>query len=101
MGQAQPLGHHGTQPGKAAGVCCSMPAPDQKSQNVLLQNPCCRILGKSEADVAQRFQDGAQVIGSSFALTVVRDEILVTEKNKDRTHSTKKRSKYCIVCKTP
>lgn len=73
-----------------------MPAPDQKSQNVLLQNPCCRILGKSEADVAQRFQDGAQVIGSSFALTVVRDEILVTEKN--RQNSLDKEEKQVLHC---
>lgn len=63
-------GTAGLSGGRRAGVCCSMRAPNQKSQNVLLQNLCCRILGKSGADVAQQFQDGAQVIGSNFALTV-------------------------------
>uniref|UniRef100_A0A8C3I1S8 Tubulin gamma complex component 3 n=1 Tax=Chrysemys picta bellii TaxID=8478 RepID=A0A8C3I1S8_CHRPI len=59
-----------------------MACPDQKSPNVLLQNLCCRILGKSEADVAQQFQYAVRVIGSNFAPTVERDEFLVAEKIK-------------------
>ncbi|OCT92539.1 hypothetical protein XELAEV_18015595mg [Xenopus laevis] len=59
-----------------------MAVPDQKSPNVLLQNLCCRILGKGEADVAQQFQYAVRVIGSNFAPTVERDEFLVTEKIK-------------------
>lgn len=59
-----------------------MTTPDQKSPNVLLQNLCCRILGKSEADVAQQFQYAVRVIGSNFAPTVERDEFLVAEKIK-------------------
>nr|KAF6461198.1 tubulin gamma complex associated protein 3 [Molossus molossus] len=59
-----------------------MATPDQKSPNVLLQNLCCRILGKSEADVAQQFQYAVRVIGSNFAPTVERDEFLVAEKIK-------------------
>ncbi|KAM9169447.1 gamma-tubulin complex component 3 isoform 2-T2 [Pangshura tecta] len=59
-----------------------MAGPDQKSPNVLLQNLCCRILGKSEADVAQQFQYAVRVIGSNFAPTVERDEFLVAEKIK-------------------
>uniref|UniRef100_A0A8D0GVV7 Tubulin gamma complex component 3 n=1 Tax=Sphenodon punctatus TaxID=8508 RepID=A0A8D0GVV7_SPHPU len=59
-----------------------MASPDQKSPNVLLQNLCCRILGKSEADAAQQFQYAVRVIGSNFAPTVERDEFLVAEKIK-------------------
>nr|XP_033803946.1 gamma-tubulin complex component 3 isoform X2 [Geotrypetes seraphini] len=59
-----------------------MAAPDQKSPNVLLQTLCCRILGKTEADVAQQFQYAVRVIGSNFAPTVERDEFLVAEKIK-------------------
>ncbi|XP_058999762.1 gamma-tubulin complex component 3 isoform X1 [Mustela lutreola] len=59
-----------------------MAAPDQKSPNVLLQSLCCRILGRSEADVAQQFQYAVRVIGSNFAPTVERDEFLVAEKIK-------------------
>uniref|UniRef100_A0A8C8VJZ5 Tubulin gamma complex associated protein 3 n=1 Tax=Pelusios castaneus TaxID=367368 RepID=A0A8C8VJZ5_9SAUR len=59
-----------------------MACPDQKSPNVLLQNLCCRILGRSEADVAQQFQYAVRVIGSNFAPTVERDEFLVAEKIK-------------------
>uniref|UniRef100_A0A4X2LVL4 Uncharacterized protein n=1 Tax=Vombatus ursinus TaxID=29139 RepID=A0A4X2LVL4_VOMUR len=59
-----------------------MATPDQKSPNVLLQNLCCRILGKSEADAAQQFQYAVRVIGSNFAPTVERDEFLVAEKIK-------------------
>ncbi|XP_019380433.1 PREDICTED: gamma-tubulin complex component 3 isoform X2 [Gavialis gangeticus] len=59
-----------------------MAGPDQKSPNVLLQNLCCRILGKSEADAAQQFQYAVRVIGSNFAPTVERDEFLVAEKIK-------------------
>ncbi|KAM5288975.1 gamma-tubulin complex component 3 isoform 2-T2 [Ctenodactylus gundi] len=59
-----------------------MAAPDQKSPNVLLQSLCCRILGRSEADVAQQFQFAVRVIGSNFAPTVERDEFLVAEKIK-------------------
>ncbi|KAB1267567.1 Gamma-tubulin complex component 3, partial [Camelus dromedarius] len=43
---------------------------------------CCRILGRSEADVAQQFQYAVRVIGSNFAPTVERDEFLVAEKIK-------------------
>ncbi|XP_012878295.1 PREDICTED: gamma-tubulin complex component 3 [Dipodomys ordii] len=59
-----------------------MATPYQKSPNVLLQNLCCRILGRSEADVAQQFQFAVRVIGSNFAPTVERDEFLVAEKIK-------------------
>ncbi|XP_075446801.1 gamma-tubulin complex component 3 isoform X1 [Ascaphus truei] len=59
-----------------------MANPDQKSPNVLLQNLCCRILGKGEADVALQFQYAVRVIGSNFAPTVERDEFLVAEKIK-------------------
>ncbi|XP_032102140.1 gamma-tubulin complex component 3 isoform X2 [Sapajus apella] len=59
-----------------------MATPDQKSPNVLLQNLCCRILGRNEADVAQQFQYAVRVIGSNFAPTVERDEFLVAEKIK-------------------
>ncbi|XP_027413792.1 gamma-tubulin complex component 3 [Bos indicus x Bos taurus] len=59
-----------------------MATPDQKSPNVLLQSLCCRILGRSEADVAQQFQYAVRVIGSNFAPTVERDEFLVAEKIK-------------------
>nr|CAH90298.1 hypothetical protein [Pongo abelii] len=59
-----------------------MATPDQKSPNVLLQNLCCRILGRSEADVAQQFQYAVRVIGSNFVPTVERDEFLVAEKIK-------------------
>lgn len=59
-----------------------MATPDQKSPNVLLQNLCCRILGRSEADVARQFQFAVRVIGSNFAPTVERDEFLVAEKIK-------------------
>lgn len=60
----------------------SMATADQKSPNVLLQNLCCRILGKGEADIAQQFQYAVRVIGSNFAPTVERDEFLVAEKIK-------------------
>ncbi|XP_027243646.1 gamma-tubulin complex component 3 [Cricetulus griseus] len=59
-----------------------MATPDQKSPSVLLQRLCCRILGRSEADVAQQFQFAVRVIGSNFAPTVERDEFLVAEKIK-------------------
>ncbi|KAL1773006.1 gamma-tubulin complex component 3 [Sigmodon hispidus] len=59
-----------------------MATPDQKSPNVLLQNLCCRILGRGEADVAQQFQFAVRVIGSNYAPTVERDEFLVAEKIK-------------------
>ncbi|XP_055985774.1 gamma-tubulin complex component 3 isoform X2 [Sorex fumeus] len=59
-----------------------MATPDHKSPNVLLQSLCCRILGRSEADVAQQFQYAVRVIGSNFAPTVERDEFLVAEKIK-------------------
>ncbi|XP_058598309.1 gamma-tubulin complex component 3 isoform X4 [Neofelis nebulosa] len=68
-----------------------MATPDQKSPNVLLQNLCCRILGRSEADVAQQFQYAVRVIGSNFAPTVERDEFLVAEKIK------KERLQLCCV----
>ncbi|XP_061841124.1 gamma-tubulin complex component 3 isoform X2 [Nerophis lumbriciformis] len=55
---------------------------DQKSPNVLLQSLCCRITGKSEAEVAHQFQFAVRVIGSNFAPTIERDEFLVTEKIK-------------------
>ncbi|XP_077470447.1 gamma-tubulin complex component 3 isoform X1 [Stigmatopora argus] len=55
---------------------------DQKSPNVLLQSLCCRITGKSEADVAQQFQYAVRVIGSNYAPSIERDEFLVTEKIK-------------------
>ncbi|XP_006003777.1 gamma-tubulin complex component 3 [Latimeria chalumnae] len=55
---------------------------DHRSPNVLLQSLCCRILGRSEADVAQHFQYAVRVIGSNFAPTVERDEFLVAEKIK-------------------
>ncbi|XP_061548535.1 gamma-tubulin complex component 3 isoform X2 [Phycodurus eques] len=55
---------------------------DQKSPNVLLQSLCCRITGKSEAEVAQQFQYAVRVIGSNYAPTIERDEFLVTEKIK-------------------
>ncbi|XP_069493082.1 gamma-tubulin complex component 3 isoform X1 [Ambystoma mexicanum] len=59
-----------------------MANPDQRSPNVLLQNLCCLILNKNEADVAQQFQYAVRVIGSNFAPTVERDEFLVAEKIK-------------------
>uniref|UniRef100_A0A8C1N9Y4 Gamma-tubulin complex component 3 homolog n=1 Tax=Cyprinus carpio TaxID=7962 RepID=A0A8C1N9Y4_CYPCA len=55
---------------------------DQKSPNVLLQNLCCKITGKSEADVAHQFQYAVRVIGSNYAPTIERDEFLVSEKIK-------------------
>ncbi|XP_070814019.1 gamma-tubulin complex component 3 [Chaetodon trifascialis] len=55
---------------------------DQKSPNVLLQSLCCRITGKSEAEVAHQFQYAVRVIGSNYAPTIERDEFLVTEKIK-------------------
>lgn len=55
---------------------------DQKSPNVLLQSLCCRITGKSEADVAHQFQYAVRVIGSNYAPTIERDEFLVSEKIK-------------------
>ncbi|XP_015219935.1 gamma-tubulin complex component 3 [Lepisosteus oculatus] len=55
---------------------------DQKSPNVLLQSLCCRITGKSEADVAHQFQYAVRVIGSNYAPTIERDEFLVGEKIK-------------------
>uniref|UniRef100_A0A8B9LRJ5 Tubulin, gamma complex associated protein 3 n=1 Tax=Astyanax mexicanus TaxID=7994 RepID=A0A8B9LRJ5_ASTMX len=59
-----------------------MAALDQKSPNVLLQSLCCRITGKSEADVAYQFQYAVRVIGSNYAPTIERDEFLVSEKIK-------------------
>uniref|UniRef100_A0A673GPV4 Gamma-tubulin complex component 3 homolog n=1 Tax=Sinocyclocheilus rhinocerous TaxID=307959 RepID=A0A673GPV4_9TELE len=59
-----------------------MAALDQKSPNVLLQNLCCKITGKSEADVAHQFQYAVRVIGSNYAPTIERDEFLVSEKIK-------------------
>ncbi|KAG7315862.1 hypothetical protein KOW79_020728 [Hemibagrus wyckioides] len=59
-----------------------MAALDQKSPNVLLQSLCCRITGKSEADVAHQFQYAVRVIGSNYAPTIERDEFLVSEKIK-------------------
>ncbi|XP_038673951.1 gamma-tubulin complex component 3 isoform X1 [Scyliorhinus canicula] len=59
-----------------------MASVDHKSPNLLLQSLCCRILGRSEADVAQQFQYAVRVIGSNFAPTVERDEFLVAEKIK-------------------
>lgn len=59
-----------------------MASLDQKSPNVLLQSLCCRITGKSEADVAHLFQYAVRVIGSNYAPTVERDEFLVSEKIK-------------------
>ncbi|XP_047432979.1 gamma-tubulin complex component 3 [Mugil cephalus] len=55
---------------------------DQKSPNVLLQSLCCRITGKSEAEVAHQFQYAVRVIGSNYAPTFERDEFLVSEKIK-------------------
>ncbi|KAM9820268.1 gamma-tubulin complex component 3 [Neosynchiropus ocellatus] len=55
---------------------------DQKSPNVLLQSLCCRITGKSEAEVALQFQYAVRVIGSNYAPTIERDEFLVSEKIK-------------------
>ncbi|KAM9328649.1 gamma-tubulin complex component 3 [Pholidichthys leucotaenia] len=57
-----------------------MAALDQKSPNVLLQSLCCRITGKSEAEVAHQFQYAVRVIGSNYAPTIERDEFLVSEK---------------------
>ncbi|XP_061091101.1 gamma-tubulin complex component 3 isoform X2 [Conger conger] len=59
-----------------------MASLDQKSPNVLLQSLCCRIIGKSEADVAHQFQYAVRVIGSNYAPTIERDEFLVSEKIK-------------------
>ncbi|MEQ2214720.1 Gamma-tubulin complex component 3, partial [Xenoophorus captivus] len=59
-----------------------MASLDQKSPNVLLQSLCCRITGKSEADVAHQFQYAVRVIGSNYAPTIERDEFLVSEKIK-------------------
>lgn len=55
---------------------------DQKSPNVLLQALCCRVTGKSEAEVAHQFQYAVRVIGSNYAPTIERDEILVTDRIK-------------------
>lgn len=55
---------------------------DHKSPNVLLQSLCCRIMGKSEAEVAHQFQYAVRVIGSNYAPTIERDEFLVSEKIK-------------------
>lgn len=55
---------------------------DQKSPNVLLQSLCCRVIGKSEAEVAHQFQYAVRVIGSNYAPTIERDEFLVSEKIK-------------------
>uniref|UniRef100_A0A674DY18 Tubulin gamma complex component 3 n=1 Tax=Salmo trutta TaxID=8032 RepID=A0A674DY18_SALTR len=55
---------------------------DQKSPNVLLQSLCCRITGKSEAEVAHQFQYAVRVVGSNYAPTIERDEFLVSEKIK-------------------
>ncbi|XP_033868133.3 gamma-tubulin complex component 3 homolog [Acipenser ruthenus] len=55
---------------------------DQKSPNVLLQSLCCRIMGKSEVDVAHQFQYAVRVVGSNYAPTIERDEFLVAEKIK-------------------
>uniref|UniRef100_A0AAY4EMM4 Gamma tubulin complex component protein N-terminal domain-containing protein n=1 Tax=Denticeps clupeoides TaxID=299321 RepID=A0AAY4EMM4_9TELE len=55
---------------------------DQKSPNVLLQSLCCRVTGKSEAEVAHLFQYAVRVIGSNYAPTIERDEFLVSEKIK-------------------
>eukprot|EP00064_Thunnus_orientalis_P015199 superscaffoldBa00002774_g15249 len=55
---------------------------DQKSPNVLLQSLCCRITGKSEAEVAHQFQYAVRVIGSNYAPSIERDEFLVSEKIK-------------------
>ncbi|XP_055019000.1 gamma-tubulin complex component 3 [Boleophthalmus pectinirostris] len=55
---------------------------DQKSPNVLLQSLCCRVTGKSEAEVAHQFQFAVRVIGSNYAPTIERDEILVSDKIK-------------------
>uniref|UniRef100_A0A8C7Y9W6 Tubulin gamma complex component 3 n=1 Tax=Oryzias sinensis TaxID=183150 RepID=A0A8C7Y9W6_9TELE len=55
---------------------------DQKSPNVLLQSLCCRITGKSEAEVAHQFQYAVRVIGNNYAPTFERDEFLVSEKIK-------------------
>ncbi|KAK7880503.1 hypothetical protein WMY93_032857 [Mugilogobius chulae] len=55
---------------------------DQKSPNVLLQSLCCRVTGKSEAEVAHQFQYAVRVIGSNYAPTIERDEILVSDKIK-------------------
>uniref|UniRef100_A0A8C7PGM3 Tubulin gamma complex component 3 n=1 Tax=Oncorhynchus mykiss TaxID=8022 RepID=A0A8C7PGM3_ONCMY len=59
-----------------------MAALDQKSPNVLLQSLCCRITGKSEAEVAHQFQYAVRVVGSNYAPTIERDEFLVSEKIK-------------------
>uniref|UniRef100_A0AAV2KI79 Gamma-tubulin complex component n=1 Tax=Knipowitschia caucasica TaxID=637954 RepID=A0AAV2KI79_KNICA len=57
-------------------------ALDQKSPNVLLQSLCCKVTGKSEAEVAHQFQYAVRVIGSNYAPTIEKDEILVTDKIK-------------------
>ncbi|KAF6730829.1 Gamma-tubulin complex component 3-like [Oryzias melastigma] len=59
-----------------------MASLDQKSPNVLLQSLCCRITGKSEAEVAHQFQYAVRVIGNNYAPTFERDEFLVSEKIK-------------------
>ncbi|XP_037552611.1 gamma-tubulin complex component 3 [Nematolebias whitei] len=59
-----------------------MASLDQKSPNVLLQSLCCRITGKSEAEVAHQFQYAVRVIGSNYAPSIERDEFLVSEKIK-------------------
>uniref|UniRef100_A0A7N5ZYD0 Gamma-tubulin complex component n=1 Tax=Anabas testudineus TaxID=64144 RepID=A0A7N5ZYD0_ANATE len=77
---------------------------DQKSPNVLLQSLCCRITGKSEAEVAHQFQYAVRVIGSNYAPTIERDEFLVSEKIKkeckwhlDRSCSTMRTHSYCKI----
>uniref|UniRef100_A0A3P8UTE0 Tubulin gamma complex component 3 n=1 Tax=Cynoglossus semilaevis TaxID=244447 RepID=A0A3P8UTE0_CYNSE len=55
---------------------------EQKSPNVLLQSLCCRITGKSEAEVAHQFQYAVRVVGSNYAPSIERDEFLVSEKIK-------------------
>ncbi|XP_064185940.1 gamma-tubulin complex component 3 isoform X3 [Anguilla rostrata] len=57
-----------------------MSSLDQKSPNVLLQSLCCKIIGKTEAEVAHQFQYAVRVIGSNYAPTIERDEFLVSEK---------------------
>lgn len=63
-------------------IAQTMAGLDQKSPNVLLQSLCCRITGKSEAEVAHQFQYAVRVIGSNYAPTIERDEFLVSEKIK-------------------
>ena len=80
-----------------SGEDARMATTDQKSPKVLLLHLCRWILGKSNANVAQQLQYAMRVAGSNFSPTLRG----ISRSWKKSRKLTKKRSRCCIVFRTP